>query len=524
MRSRITICALIILGGVALVMAQSVNTIEVQFYDEQGALLTGQKVVKISDRGLATQKLPGAVDGIYVVEAQVGEKIAFILDDPLHGVSRAEAVVPADLTGPLSITVPDNSGALAPPANDLCDDAVPVAVPSVTAGTTSEATIDSEQPFCGTSITSPGVWYEVAGTGNTMTATTCDGAGGSATYDTKISVYCKDCDDSTCVAGNDDSCSGGSSFLFSTVSWCSQLGATYRILVHGFGGQNGPFELNVTDNGSSCDADVQCLPEGACCSCLDPPFDCTITTEADCVVTGSTWQGADTRCLIPGGSVMSYVAFPNLAIPDSNSAGISHTITVPDSFNVGDINVDLGITHTWIGDLYIDVEHNGVTQRIWDRRCSSTDNIQATADDFGEETLCSAIGAGPIDSVFYAPEVAGLGPLSVFNDMDAFGDWTITVSDNAFLDTGTLDQWSLHIDEFPPVSICEGQNKVTLCHIPPGNPANFQTITVAESSVAAHLEQHGDFLGPCVSGAPLKDPVPEPDQPSAPTNSGTFGR
>ena len=41
-----------------------------------------------------------------------------------------------------------------------------------------------------------------------------------------------------------------------------------------------------------------------------------------------------------------------------------------------------------------------------------------------------------------------------------------------------------------------GAAKVTLCHIPPGNPDNAHTITVGASAVPAHLG-HGDTLGPC---------------------------
>ena len=40
------------------------------------------------------------------------------------------------------------------------------------------------------------------------------------------------------------------------------------------------------------------------------------------------------------------------------------------------------------------------------------------------------------------------------------------------------------------------QPKVEVCHIPPGNPANFHTIKVGESALSAHLD-HGDFAGPC---------------------------
>jgi hypothetical protein len=41
---------------------------------------------------------------------------------------------------------------------------------------------------------------------------------------------------------------------------------------------------------------------------------------------------------------------------------------------------------------------------------------------------------------------------------------------------------------------------VTLCHVPPGNPANAHTITVGAPAANAHLN-HGDTLGPCVDAA-----------------------
>lgn len=42
---------------------------------------------------------------------------------------------------------------------------------------------------------------------------------------------------------------------------------------------------------------------------------------------------------------------------------------------------------------------------------------------------------------------------------------------------------------------------VTICHRPPGNPSNTQTITVSESAVPAH-RGHGDTLGACPPPAP----------------------
>src|SRR3954465_10556041 len=44
-------------------------------------------------------------------------------------------------------------------------------------------------------------------------------------------------------------------------------------------------------------------------------------------------------------------------------------------------------------------------------------------------------------------------------------------------------------------------SKVTLCHIPPQNPANATTIEVAQAAVDPHLA-HGDYRGSCQSCAP----------------------
>jgi hypothetical protein len=42
--------------------------------------------------------------------------------------------------------------------------------------------------------------------------------------------------------------------------------------------------------------------------------------------------------------------------------------------------------------------------------------------------------------------------------------------------------------------------KVLVCHVPPDDPANAHTISVASSAVPAHLA-HGDYEGNCTSGA-----------------------
>ncbi|MDY7092079.1 MAG: hypothetical protein SX243_03820 [Acidobacteriota bacterium] len=63
--------------------------------------------------------------------------------------------------------------------------------------------------------------------------------------------------------------------------------------------------------------------------------------------------------------------------------------------------------------------------------------------------------------------------------------------------------------------------KQTICHFPPGNPANFHTITVGDKAVDAHVANHGDLVGSCLANceaicddgnACTIDVEPNPDQ------------
>jgi len=167
------------------------------------------------------------------------------------------------------------------PANDLCGDAVTVSVPSSTAGTTISATVDS-MDFCGTGNTAPGVWYKVTGTGNTITATTCNAL---TDYDTKLQVWCNSCAVPLCVTGNDDDDSCSYSTLRSTVSWCTEIGTEYLILVAGFDDRVGNFVLDISDDGDPCDDPVSCIPPEAC-----PGDSIVINIQTDFFADETSWE------------------------------------------------------------------------------------------------------------------------------------------------------------------------------------------------------------------------------------------
>ena len=56
--------------------------------------------------------------------------------------------------------------------------------------------------------------------------------------------------------------------------------------------------------------------------------------------------------------------------------------------------------------------------------------------------------------------------------------------------------WVLFLDGVPSTCPADADGRVTICHIPPGNPDNAHTITVGPNAVPAHLA-HGDLCGPC---------------------------
>jgi len=65
--------------------------------------------------------------------------------------------------------------------------------------------------------------------------------------------------------------------------------------------------------------------------------------------------------------------------------------------------------------------------------------------------------------------------------------------------------------------------KTTICHIPPGNPANAHTLCVGNAAVAAHLRNHGDSLGACVKETTCEPPPPATNTGGAPSTTPTGG-
>ena len=154
---------------------------------------------------------------------------------------------------------------------------------------------------------------------------------------------------------------------------------------------------------------------------------------------------------------------PGAAIPDdfpTDGLDLDDTITIgATTGTVTDVVVDVQISHTWVGDLILTLESPGgaASTTLMVRPgvpattfgCSG-DDMDTTFSDSGAtttEAVCSnlpAIDAGPY---LAQSDDAGnsVSLAATFNGVNATGDWTLTVSDNAPNDTGTLESWTITI-------------------------------------------------------------------------------
>ncbi|UII80488.1 proprotein convertase P-domain-containing protein [Flagellimonas sp. CMM7] len=141
-----------------------------------------------------------------------------------------------------------------------------------------------------------------------------------------------------------------------------------------------------------------------------------------------------------GTSCTTQSTSPNVTIPDNNATGVSRTVNFSTTSTVTDVNVTVDITHPWDSDLTINITSPlGTTVLLSSGNGGNGDDYTNTVfDDAGGTPITS--GSAPFTGTF-SPE----GNLSDFNGENPIGNWTLTVSDNAGSDVGTLNSFSVEV-------------------------------------------------------------------------------
>jgi VCBS repeat-containing protein len=134
---------------------------------------------------------------------------------------------------------------------------------------------------------------------------------------------------------------------------------------------------------------------------------------------------------IPGGTyanlaVVGAASSASAAIPDNNSAGISQTLTIAAGLLIDHVEVDVNISHTWIGDLRVElISPDGTRSVLVDRPGINPDSP-------------SGYGSSQDNINFTLSSTNFWGETGT-------GTWTLVVSDNAGGQVGTLNSWALRL-------------------------------------------------------------------------------
>jgi hypothetical protein len=353
---------------------------------------------------------------------------------------------------------------IATPANDACGSAITVAAGNSYSGNTTCATADGGITYCGTTGgTAPGVWYSFVGDGKRWSFSACNGG---TDYDTKLHAFTGNCGALVCVDGNDDlgsACATGpgvASFK-SGLSFCTTIGRTYYVLVHGFSTSAGNYQLDVTSTpGPSGSISASTYACGFNVSCFGASNgSATVSGSGGAGLYSYNWSNGQIGATATGLSAGTY----SVTITDANGCQgtASVTLTQPSA-----VTANAGANTTVIFGY---------------PSASNCANLTAS-------------GAGGCAPYSYAWSNGGSGA-TINVCPSATTDYTVTVTDaNGCSATDVVRVCVNNV-------VCgrAGNNpKIAICHLPPGNPSNAQTLCIAYPAVNAHLN-HGDYLGACGS-------------------------
>jgi len=143
----------------------------------------------------------------------------------------------------------------------------------------------------------------------------------------------------------------------------------------------------------------------------------------------------------PGASAQTFtstdtpIGWPDLSTINSN-------INVPAGLGViTDVNVEIDFSHSFWADSAVSVTHGATTVELYSFIIGGQDASGSYTFDDEAVTNISAAPGDPVTPGTYSPQAASA--LAAFDGLDPTGTWTLTMSDQAFIDSGNLNIWRL---------------------------------------------------------------------------------
>ncbi len=307
-----------------------------------------------------------------------------------------------------------------------------------------------------------------------------------SSYDTRLYAFQGSACSGTSLGCNDDGGDGNASLLVLELD----EGEVVTLVVDGYNGQSGSYMLNVSSpvcgNGTldpfeSCEdtnlGGQTCVSLGAgvggVLACTE---NCTFDTSGctscgDNLVNGSDvcdgvaldamkcedvgWAGGSLDCVGDCGSFdVSECSNDVIAVCSQPDADISSNLpTTLDTIDVGamgtivDVDLFLDISHTYAADLDIILlaDDLGLSNTIVMDVCLGPNDVWA----FFNDEASAVPGANCTEPFAIEGNLQPQSPLSVYDGNEVNGSWTLSVTDDANIDDGTLNEWCLYFTLAP---------------------------------------------------------------------------
>jgi subtilisin-like proprotein convertase family protein len=181
---------------------------------------------------------------------------------------------------------------------------------------------------------------------------------------------------------------------------------------------------------------------------------CTITTHSNCNTMSGTYGGDNISCNPPAGMPTNFGPGPSYTIVD-NATGTSEITVGGTPFPLGAVSVSVDLTHTFQSDVILTLTNGSTTVSLHKGDGALVNNLGGTYvfTDTATQTLDSA-AAGLLTADVLAPgnyKAADTGNVAVslndaFYNQTSVGTWTLSIGDDASLDTGAMSAWTLILD------------------------------------------------------------------------------